>query len=344
MRAVRIHDHGGPETLRVDEVPEPGPPGPGELTVRVRAVALNHMDLWVRRGLPGIEQRLPFTMSCDAAGEVLETGAGAGAERFAPGDRVVLTPMLWCGRCEGCLAGEQSLCRSFRMRGEHEDGFAAEKVVVRAEAARKLAPAVGFEEAAAFCLTHLTAYRMLVSRARLRPGEDVLVAGLGGVSLAALAIARMLGCRVFVTSSSKEKLERALALGAEAGSDSTERDVAREVLGLTGRKGVGLVVDSAAGPVWNAAIKALSPGGRLVCCGATAGLPERVDATRLFWKQVSLIGSTMGSLRELTEVVGLLNGGHLRPVIDSTHRFDEVRRAHERLESGLHFGKVVLVP
>lgn len=341
MKAIVLTEHGGPETVVVAEVAEPGPPGPGEIAVRVRAMALNHLDLWVRDGLPGIRQKLPMIMGCDAAGEI--TAVGDGVSELREGDRVMLTPIEFCERCEACTSGEQSLCRSFRMRGEHGDGLFAEHVVVKAHAARVISPAIAFTEAAAYGLTFLTAYRMLFSRGALEPGETVLIHGIGGgVSLAALALATRVGARVLVTSGDDWKLERARSLGAAAGVNYKQSDVAKEVFKLTERRGVDVVVDSVGGSTWPVSIKVTRPGARIVTCGATAGGNPPAELVRIFWKQLVVLGSTMGNLREWTRVAALLNEGKVAPVVDRVFPANEVRAAHEHLGSSRHFGKIVL--
>jgi NADPH:quinone reductase-like Zn-dependent oxidoreductase len=340
MKAIRMHEHGGPDVIHVDDVPDPKAPGPGEIKVNVRAMALNHMDVWVRDGLPGIEQEMPFVMGCDAAGDVGEIGAGV--EDLAVGDRVVLTPMVFCGKCAACLSGEQSMCSSFQMRGEHVDGNFAEQVVVKACAARKITENVTFENAAAFCLTFLTAWRMLMTKARLLPGETVLIHGIGGgVALAALTICNLVGARAVVTSSQDWKIDKAKELGAAAGFNYKTQNVAKEVFKFTQRKGVDVVVDSVSGVAHNIGVKAAKPGGRIVVCGVTGG-DASADLTRVFWKQLQIFGSTMGNMREFGDVIGLLNTGKLSPVVDRIYRAEQVRDAHEYLTSAQQFGKVVL--
>ncbi len=341
MKAIRMHEHGGPDVVRLDDAPEPGLPGPGEIKVNVRAMALNHMDVWVRDGLPGIVQEMPFIMGCDAAGDVYEIGEGV--EDIAVGDRVVLTPMVFCGKCPACLRGEQSMCRSFAMRGEHVNGHFAEQVVVKSWAARKLTENVTLENAAAFCLTHLTAWRMLMTKAKLLPGETVLIHGIGGgVAMAALGICHLVGAIAIVTSSEDWKLDKAKSMGAAAGFNYKTQNVAKEVYKFTGKKGVDVVVDSVSGPAYHIGVKTARPGGRIVVCGTTGGADPSADLARVFWKQLRIFGSTMGNMTEFSQVVELLNAGKLSPVVDRIYRAQQVKDAHEYLTSAQQFGKVVL--
>lgn len=342
MKAVRLHAHGDVENIHVDDIPEPPAPGDGEIAVAIRALALNHMDIWVRNGMPAIKQELPFVMGCDTAGDVLAVGSGV--EDVRVGDRVVLTPMTFCGRCPACQAGEQSQCRGFMMRGEHIDGYFAERVVVRAEQVRAIADSVSYEDAAAYCLTFLTAWRMLVTKARLVPGETVLIHGIGGgLSLAALLIARRIGATVLVTSGEDWKIDRARELGAAGGVNyKTSADVAKDVFKLTARQGVDVVIDSVGGSTWPVSVKATKAGGRIVNAGTTGGGNPPADLTRIFWKQLQVLGSTMGNMREFTEVIRMLNTGELRPVIDGRYAVADIREAHRRLEDAAQFGKIVL--
>lgn len=341
MKAIRLHAHGGPENITIDDVADAPAPRRGEIRIAVRAMALNHMDIWVRNGMPAIKQALPFVMGCDVAGDV--TDVGDEVDDFTPGDRVMLTPMMFCGCCGQCLAGEQSQCRDFQMRGEHVDGFFSEFTLVNARSARKIAPHVRYEAAAAFSLTFLTAWRMLVTRAAVKPGEFVLIHGIGGgVSVSALEICRRIGARAIVTSGEDWKLERARELGAVAGFNYKTQDVAKAVYASTGKAGVDVVIDSVGGSTWPVSIKTTRMGGRIVVCGATAGGNPPADLTRIFWKQLNVLGSTMGNMREFTEVARLLDSGDLKPVIDLEYDAADIRAAHERLESAGQFGKIVL--
>lgn len=340
MKAAVFHEFGGPEVVRVEEVPQPSP-GPGEVLVEVKAAALNHLDLWVRRGLP-VETPMPHIGGSDVAGVVAALGEGVmGVE---PGARVVLNPSLWCGRCEWCVRGEESLCVDFGIIGEHTQGGFAEYVVVPAANLYRIPDGFPFEEAAAAPLVFATAWRGLITRARLRPGETVLVTGAsGGVGSAAVQIARLAGARVFAVTTS-ENVERVRSLGADVVYDRTAVDYSKEVWKDTGKRGVDVVFDSVGQATWAGNVRALARGGRLVVYGATTGPTAETDLRVVFWKQVEIIGTTMSSRHEFERVMGLVFGGRLKPVVDVVWPLDRAREAHERLERGDQFGKIVLVP
>ena len=340
MKAAVFHEFGGPEVVRVEEVPQPSP-GPGEVLVEVKAAALNHLDLWVRRGLP-VETPMPHIGGSDVAGVVAAAGAGGGG--VEPGARVVVNPSLWCGRCEWCVRGEESLCVQFGIIGEHTQGGFAEYVVVPAANLYPIPAGFPFEEAAAAPLVFATAWRGLITRARLRPGETVLVTGAsGGVGSAAVQIARLAGARVFAVTTS-EHVERVQSLGADVVYDRTTVDYSKEVWKDTGKRGVDVVFDSVGQATWAGNVRALARGGRLVVYGATTGPVAETDLRVVFWKQVEIIGTTMSSRHEFERVMGLVFGGRLKPVVDVVWPLGRAREAHERLERGDQFGKIVLVP
>jgi NADPH:quinone reductase-like Zn-dependent oxidoreductase len=341
MRAALFHEHGGPEVLRVEEVAPPRP-AEGEALVRVRAAALNHLDLWVRRGLP-LQIPLPHIGGSDVAGVVEQLGPGV--EGWAPGDRVVVNPSLWCGRCRACIRGQESMCARFRVLGEHTPGALAELVVVPASNLYHLPEHVPFETAAALPVSYQTAWRALISRARLRAGEEVLVLGAsGGTAMAALQIARLAGARVYAVTSGAEQVARVRDLGADVTYDREAVDFSTEVYRDTGKRGVDVVVENVGAATWRQSLRALAKGGRLVTYGATSGPQGDTDLRALFWKQLEIIGSTMASRAEFEQVLDIAFRGALTPVIDSMFPLEEVRRAHERLEAGEHFGKIVLRP
>ncbi|MFQ5795768.1 MAG: zinc-binding dehydrogenase [Candidatus Bipolaricaulia bacterium] len=340
MKAVTFHEHGGVEVLRYEEVPEPEI-GPEDVLVEVNACALNHLDLFVRRGIPGLKLPLPHILGSDVAGVV--AAVGERVETVEVGTRVVVNPGLNCGRCEFCLAGEESECVTYRILGEHVLGGYAERVGVPARNAILLPDHVSFEEAAAVPLVFMTAWRMLITRAKLRPGEDVLILGVGGgVASAALQIAKLYGAQVFATASSEAKLEKAHDLGADVLINYTQTDFDGEVWQLTDKRGVDLVVDSVGADTWAQSLRSLARGGRLVTYGATSGPIAETDIRYIFWRQLNIIGSTMGSQKELLEVLKLIWAGKLKPVIDRIYPLQEAARAHERLESRESFGKIVL--
>ena len=340
MRAAIFHENGGPEVVRVEDVPRPVPQ-PGEVLVEVRAAALNHLDLWVRRGMP-IETTMPHIGGSDVAGVIVEVGDGVDEARA--GERVVVNPGLWCGRCEWCRRGEESLCVSFRILGEHTDGGFCEYVAVRADQAYALPDDLPFEDAAALPIAYQTAWRALV-RAGLRPGESVLVIGAsGGTALAAAQIAKMMDARVFAVTRGAENAERLRALGVDTVYDRAEEDFSAAVFRDTGKRGVDVVVENVGAPTWTGSVRALARGGRLVTYGATAGPKVELDLRLVFWKQLSFIGTTMASRAEFEAMLRAVFSGRLRPVVDSVLPLDHAREAHEKLEDGGQFGKIVLVP
>jgi NADPH:quinone reductase-like Zn-dependent oxidoreductase len=342
MKALAFHEHGGLDKLKYQDVPDPAP-GPGDVLVRVRACALNHLDLFVREGLPGLKLPLPFWSGCDIAGEVAEVGSAV--QGVAVGDRVAVNPNLHCGRCEFCVKGEHSLCVSYGILGEHTHGGLAELVKVDGQKVLKLPEPISYEDAAAFILVNMTAWRMLVTQARLRAGEDLLIIGVGGgVSSTAVQIGKLCGARVIVTSSSDEKLARAKALGADEGVNHAKEDWARAVSQKTGRRGVDVVLENVGAATWAGSIRSLAKGGRLVTCGGTSGPICETDVRLVFWKQISIIGSTMASNSEFQEVMAQLFRGRLRAIVDSVTPLRDGVAAQQKLAEGKQFGKLVLVP
>ncbi len=342
MKAAVIRQHGGPEVLELGELPDPVP-GHGEALVRVGACALNHLDLWTRRGLPGRSVPFPHVLGNDVAGEI--AGLGADAPGFSVGQRVMLSPGTSCGRCRPCLQGEDSSCRGYRILGCHVHGGYAQYVVCPLANLIPLPEGFGFEEAAAFPLVFLTAWRMLVTRARLRPGEDVLVWAAGsGVGMASIQIAKLLGARVIATAGSDRKLDQAKFLGADHVVHHHRDDVVAEVRRLTGKKGVDVVVEHVGQATWERSILALAQRGRLVTCGATSGAAASTELRYVFSRQLSLLGCYMGSKAELLEAADFFFARRLRTVVHAVLPLAEARRAHEIMEASEHFGKIVLVP
>jgi len=341
MRAAIFQEHGGPEQLRIEEVPRPEP-GPGEVLVEVRAAAMNHLDLWVRRGLP-IEITMPHIGGSDVAGVIAEVGSGVTG--VTVGERVVVNPSLWCGRCRWCIRGEESLCVHYRILGEHTNGGFAEFVAVPATNVYPLPESISFEAAAALPVSYQTAWRALITRAALRAGEDVLVLGAsGGTAIATIQIAKLAGARVFAVTSGAESVARVRELGADLVYDRTEVDFSREVYRDTGKQGVDVVVEGIGEATWTPSLRALAPNGRLVNYGATTGSKVVSDLRLIFWKQLQIIGTTMASRSEFEAMLRVALRGEIRPVIDVVLPLDQVREAHERLEAGDQFGKIVLVP
>lgn len=341
MRALALDAVGGIDHLAVRELPRPRLEQPADVLVRVHAAALNRLDLFVAGGLPGVNYSFPHIVGSDGAGVV--EAVGPAVSRVQPGDRVMINPGLSCGRCPACAEGEESLCATFRVIGEHRPGTAAEYVVVPEENLAPVPERMPWPEAAAFTLATLTAWRMLTTRARLRAGEAVLIWGIGGgVALAALQIVRHLGGRAIVTSGSDAKLEVARRLGAAATLNHATGDVATEVRRLTDGRGADVVLDSVGQARWQDSLRALRRGGRLVICGATTGPTISLDLRRLFWHQWSILGSTLGNRREFAQVVALAHEGLLWPVIDGTVSLDDGPAAFARLERGEQTGKLVI--
>jgi NADPH:quinone reductase-like Zn-dependent oxidoreductase len=340
MKAVVMHEYGAPEVLRYEEVPDPTP-AHGEVLVQVHACALNHLDLWTRQGQGGRSAQLPHILGCDIAGVV--AGLGGGVEDVAVGQRVMLSPGTSCGRCLPCLSGEDSSCRAYRILGHGRPGGYAERVACPAANVIPIPDAIDFESAAAFPLVFLTAWRMLVTRARVEPREDVLVWAAGsGVGMAAIQIAKLRGARVIATAGSAAKLDRARELGADHLLDHHRQDVVAEVRRLTGKKGVEVVVEHVGQATWERSILALAHRGRLVTCGATTGAAGPTELRHLFARQLTLIGTYMGSKAELIQAAPFFFEGRLRTVVHAALPLAEARRAHEMLAASEHFGKIVL--
>jgi NADPH:quinone reductase-like Zn-dependent oxidoreductase len=306
VKALAFNEFGGPEKLRLQEVPP-----------------------------------LPFWTGCDIAGDVVEVGADV--DDVKVGDRVCVNPNLTCGRCEFCLAGEDSLCVRYRILGEHEPGGLAELVKVRAANLLRLPRHISYEDAASFILTNMTAWRMVVTQGDVRPGQDVLILGVGGgVSSAAVQLAKLAGARVIVTSSSDDKLERAKGLGADIGINYAKDDWAKTVFELTNRRGVDLVVENVGAATWKQSLRAVRNGGRVVTCGATSGPIGETDIRVVFWKQLHIIGSTMASSKEFHDVMRLFFAGKLKPIVDEVVDLADGAAAQKKLAEGKQFGKIVL--
>jgi NADPH:quinone reductase-like Zn-dependent oxidoreductase len=314
---------------------------PGSVRVRIKAAALNHLDVFMLDGLPGVNIVPPWVMGADGAGVVDRVGSGV--ENVVVGDTVVINPGISDGTCEFCLQGEQSECIHFRLLGEHLPGTLAEYVVVPARNVRQIPPATNMETAAAFPLATLTAWRMVVTRARVVAGDEVLIWGIGGgVSQAALRICKEIGARVWVTSGSDEKLERAKALGSDETLNHRTMNVAKEIRARTGKRGVSVVIDSVGQATWQSSLGALGRAGRLVTCGGTSGAIVETDVRRLFWNQWTIMGSTMGNDSEFAAVVREFNEGRLQPVVDSVFSLEDGKAAYARMAAGDQFGKIVV--
>jgi NADPH:quinone reductase-like Zn-dependent oxidoreductase len=341
MKSAIFATHGAPDVIRIADIPRPRP-APGELLIGVRACGLNHLDLWVRRGLP-IETTMPHIGGSDIAGVIAEIGDDI--EGWRVGERVVVNPALWCGECEWCRRGEHSMCDTFRILGEHTNGGFAEYVAVPADHAYRLPESYPFEKAAALPVSYQTAWRAVVSRARVTSGDDVLVLGASGATAAAcVQISKLLGARVFAVTSGSRSVERARAIGADVVYDRERQDFSREVFKDTEKRGVDVVIENVGEPTWKGSVRALARGGRLVTYGATAGPNVVTDARTLFWKQLEILGTTMANRAEFEAMLDAALAGKIDPVIDVVMPLDSAREAHERLEEGRQFGKIVLVP
>jgi NADPH:quinone reductase-like Zn-dependent oxidoreductase len=342
MKAARIHQHSGPEVLVYEDAPEPRMK-PDQVLLRVRACALNHLDLFVRAGIPGMKFPMPHVLGSDIAGEIVEVGDLC--QRVKPGWRVLLSPGLSCRQCEQCLSGNDNFCRRYTLFGYAVNGGNTELLAAPEYSAIQIPDDLGFEEAAAAPVVFLTAWHMLMARARLQPGEDVLVlAASSGVGSAAIQVARMFQCRVIATAGGDAKLAKARELGADYVIDHYRQDISAEVKRITGKRGVDVVVEHVGVATWPKSLESLAPGGRLVTCGATTGYGAGIDLRYLFSKQWSLLGSFMGSMGELHQVLKFVFRKQLKPVIDRVYPLAEIRAAHQRLESKEHFGKVIVRP
>ncbi|RBI63680.1 alcohol dehydrogenase [halophilic archaeon] len=342
MKAVQFTDHGGRDVIEYGEFPDPEPDR-DEVLVDVKAGALNHLDVWTRRGLPGIDLDMPHVPGSDGAGEVVAVGDDV--TRFEPGDRVALSAGVSCGECEYCRHGEHSLCVDFHLIGEHVRGVHSELAAVPADNLLDVPEGVDWETAAAAPLVFQTAWRMLVSRGDVTPGEDVLVLGAsGGVGHAAVQIADHAGATVYATGSSEEKLEHARELGADHVIDYESEDFADRIRELTGKRGVDVVVDHVGAATWQDSLKSLAKDGRLLTCGATTGPNPETDINRIFWNQLQVVGSTMASHGEADDALELVWDGTFEPAIREVLPMSETARAHELLEEREGFGKVVVKP
>src|SRR5882724_5977735 len=342
MKAISFSQHGGPDVLQLGEVPNPQIKA-NEVLVEVRACALNHLDVWVRNGLPGIKIPLPHILGCDVAGVVREVGELV--TWVAPGDEVMLQPGVSCGHCAECLAGRDNLCEEYDIIGYRRDGGYAELVAAPGVSVIPKPSSLSWEQAAALPLVTLTAWHMLVTRANLQPGETVLIhaAGSGAGSLG-IQVAKLRGARVIATAGSDEKLAKGRELGADETINYTAEDWPKEVKRLTDRKGVDIVFEHTGAATWQGSISSLKNNGRLVTCGATSGFEGQTDIRQVFYRHLTILGSFMGSKAELLEAMKFIEQGRIRAVVDRALPLADARRAHELLESRAQFGKIVLRP
>lgn len=340
MEAAIFRQFGGPEVLHYEDVPDPKP-RKDQVLVRVKACAMNHLDLWVRQGLPGVN--LPHIPGSDVAGEIVEVGEYVTGLR--PGQRVLLAPMHFCGHCARCVAGQQNLCREFTVLGNGVDGGDCELIAAGLASVIPIPDGLGFNEAASVPLVFLTAFHMLTGRASLRPGQTVLVLGANsGVGIAAIQIAKLFNATVIATAGDDRKAQKARELGADYVINHYQQKIGDEARKITDKAGVDIVIEHVGIATWNESVKALKPGGTLVTCGATTGFDAQINLRFLFSRQLAVLGSYMGTMGELHEVLKHVFSGKVKPVVDRTFPLSEIRAAHEYLESSQMFGKVVLVP
>jgi NADPH:quinone reductase-like Zn-dependent oxidoreductase len=340
MKAVRIHKFGGPEVLTYEQIPDPKP-RKDQVLIRVRACSMNHLDIFVRKGLPGVN--LPHIMGSDTAGEIVEVGEYI--TDLKVGQRVLIAPMHFCNRCAKCVAGSQNQCRQFTVLGNAVDGGNCDLIAVPAVNVIPIPDQLEFNEAASVPLVFVTAWHMLTGRAQIRPGQTVLVLGANsGVGIAAIQIAKMFHARVITTAGDDRKMERAHELGADFVINHYQQKISEEVRKITNFEGVDIVVEHVGKATWDESVRSLKAGGTLVTCGATTGPKVDLDLRFLFSRQLSLLGSYMGTLSELHEVLNHVFSGRLKPVIDHVFPLSEIRAAHEYLEKSEMFGKIVLNP
>jgi NADPH:quinone reductase-like Zn-dependent oxidoreductase len=341
VKAIVLREHGGPDVLHAEELPTPEP-GPGEVRVRIKAVALNHLDLWVRRGGPAFHLEYPHRLGADIVGVVDAVGPGAAAE---VGTKVVVQPGLSCMKCAACLGGHDNLCRHYRLLGENTQGGYCEYIVVPVTNLAPYPDRLDFAHAAAGILTFMTAWQMVVHKARVAPGDTVLVHGAGsGVGVAAIQIAKLFGARVIATAGTDHKLTHAKELGADAVINYNTDDFAAECRAQTLKRGVDSVIEHVGGDVFTQSIKAVRNGGRIVTCGATSGFHPQIDLRHIFFRQIEVLGSTMGSKADLLTVLGHIAAGRLEPIVYEVLPLDRAVDAHRILEERAAFGKVVLEP
>ncbi len=340
MKAIRIHENGGPEKVLIDDIPAPVL-RPNEVLVKIAATSLNHLDLWVRDGMRNLRLPLPMILGSDGAGTIAEVGSDV--DDFEPGNRVLIAPGTSCGKCEQCRAGHDNLCREYKILGEHCDGTDAELVAVRRDNILSLPDGVPFEDAAASSLVFITAYQMLVEKAKVAPFEDVLVMGASsGVGTAAIQIAKLFNARVIAVSGSDEKLARARSIGADEFINYNSESISAAVRRITNKRGVDVVFEHTGSATWMESILSARHGGRVVICGATTGADAVTDLRYVFSRQLTIYGSTMGSRSLLHKMLDLMSRKKLKAVIDRKLHYTRVREAHEILEGRKQFGKIVL--
>ncbi len=336
MKAARIHEHGEPDVLQVEEIPAPELHA-GQVCIQLKASALNHLDIWVRKGIPGVP--LPMILGSDGAGVICKLGENA--EKFSIGDPVIIQPLVYCGECRNCQSGNENICEEMGIRGESTDGTNCEFIVLDEKFVEPKPDNISFPEAAAFPLVGQTAYQMLINRAKIQPGENVLVWGAGsGVGHMAIQIAKIVGCNVITTAGTDEKCSFAYELGADLVVNHYNDNVIQEVKKFCGK--VDVVFEHVGSASWDISMNVLSKGGRVVTCGATTGPKVAIDLRHLFFKQQTIMGSTMGNADAFTHVIKFVKDGKLIPQVDKIFSLDDIAIGHEYLEHSEQFGKVVI--
>lgn len=340
MKAIRIHEFGGPEVLRYEDVPDPQP-RKDQVLVRVKACAMNHLDIWVRKGLPGV--KLPHILGSDVAGEIVEVGEYVKGLKL--GQRVLLAPMHFCNHCAKCVAGLQNQCPEFSVLGNAVEGGDCELIAVPAVNVIPIPDSLDFNQAASVPLVFLTAWHMLVGRAGICPGQTVLVLGANsGVGIAGIQVAKFFNCHVIATAGDDHKIAKARELGADHVINHYQQKISEEVRKITGKQGVDIVLEHVGPATWEESLRSLKPAGTLVTCGATTGPQVGIDLRFVYSRQLSILGSYMGTMGELHEVLRHVFSGRLKPVVDRTFPLKDARAAHEHMEKSRMFGKIVLNP
>lgn len=338
MKSIRIHQFGGPQVLMIEDLPEPQPKS-DEVQVTIKASGLNHLDVWIRQG--ALKLPLPLTPGADGAGII--TKIGSKVRQFKIGDPVVINPGFGCGRCRACQSGNEVLCLRYEIYGEHCDGTHRQMICLPEDRVIPISPTLSFDQAAAFPLVFMTSWHMLVTKGNIQPGDDVLVmAGASGIGSAGIQIAKYKGARVITTVGSEEHKKKAHELGADEVIDHYKEDIGKRVKELTRGKGVEVILEHVGAKVWQACLKSLAKGGRLVTCGATTGPQVSIDLRHVFMKHQQILGSTMGNKSELMEISQLISQKKLKPVIHGVLPYTQIQKAHQIVEKGGLFGKVIL--
>ena len=340
MKAIRIHKHGGIDVLKYDEIPIPII-NDNQCLVKIKAAALNHLDIWVRKGIPGVP--LPMIMGSDGAGIIEKVGRKM--SDFSEGDRVLIQPLTYCGKCHWCKQNKENYCDEWGIFGENQDGTQCEYMAINADHLRIIPKSMSFEEAAAFPLVAETSYTMLIDRANIQNGETVFVwSTSSGVGSMAIQIAKAMGCKVLTTVGNSEKRKFAENLGADIIINYNKDDIPKIVKEFTNKRGANVVVEHVGTKTWETSLRILGKGGRIVTCGATTGSEAKFDIRRLFYKQQSILGSTMGNVKSLDNMLEMYNSGKVKPIVDKCFRLSEIQLAHEYLENGKQIGKVLVIP